>query len=188
MGVWNAIECWFLQRLVLGISSSVGTLALSLRPLYSNISLLSFLLSWGIPILTVQECQSYSQFHNRNYLSQIWQRAFARFLILPGELHLGGPKPNCRESSSETVVQIRILFGMTVDQVLRKKVMLAWDVCKPWAPPYLIPFLDAGHFHFNHLPFLPRPLFRLNKDLKQLIWLKICQMNLKRSRSIKTTL
>ena len=47
------------------------------------------------PILTVQECQSYSQFHNRNYLSQIWQRAFARFLILPGELHLGGPKPNC---------------------------------------------------------------------------------------------
>ena len=36
MGVWNAIECWFLQRLVLGIRSSVGTLAL---PLYSNISL-----------------------------------------------------------------------------------------------------------------------------------------------------
>ena len=28
-------------------------------------------------------------------LSQTWQRAFARFLILPGELHLGGPKPNC---------------------------------------------------------------------------------------------
>ena len=51
--------------------------------------------SWGIPILTVQECQSYSQFHNCNYLSQIWQRAFARFLILPGELHLGGPEPNC---------------------------------------------------------------------------------------------
>ena len=46
MGVWNAIECWFLQRLVLGIifRSSVGTLALPLRPLYSNISLLSFLL------------------------------------------------------------------------------------------------------------------------------------------------
>ena len=52
-------------------------------------------ISWGIPILTVQECQSYSQFHNCNYLSQIWQRAFAHFLILPGELHLGGPKPNC---------------------------------------------------------------------------------------------
>ena len=46
-----------------------------------------------IPILIVQECQSYSQFHNCNYhyLSQIWQRAFARFLILPGELHLGVP-------------------------------------------------------------------------------------------------
>ena len=28
MGVWNAIECWFLQCLVLGIRSSVGTLAL----------------------------------------------------------------------------------------------------------------------------------------------------------------
>ena len=93
IGVWNAIECWFLQRLVLGIRSSIGTLALPLRPLYSNISLLSFFL--GIPILTVQECQSYSQFHNCNYLSQIWQRAFARFLILPGELHLGDPKPNC---------------------------------------------------------------------------------------------
>ena len=37
MGVWNAIECWILQRLVLGIRSSVGTLALPLRPLYSNI-------------------------------------------------------------------------------------------------------------------------------------------------------
>ena len=24
MGVWNAIECWFLQHLVLGIRSSVG--------------------------------------------------------------------------------------------------------------------------------------------------------------------
>ena len=47
------------------------------------------------PFETVQECQSYSQFHNCNNLSQIWQRAFARFLILPGELHLGGPKPNC---------------------------------------------------------------------------------------------
>ena len=34
MGVWNAIECWFLQRLVLGIRSSVGTLALPLRPLF----------------------------------------------------------------------------------------------------------------------------------------------------------
>ena len=34
-------------------------------------------------------------YHNCNYLSQIWQRAFACFLILPGELHLGGPKPNC---------------------------------------------------------------------------------------------
>ena len=32
MGVWNAIECWFLQRLVLGIRSSVGTLALPLSP------------------------------------------------------------------------------------------------------------------------------------------------------------
>ena len=44
MGVWNAIECWFLACLVLRIRSSVGTLALPLRPLYSNISLLSFLL------------------------------------------------------------------------------------------------------------------------------------------------
>ena len=29
MGVWNAIECWFLQRLVLGIRSSVGTLVIN---------------------------------------------------------------------------------------------------------------------------------------------------------------
>ena len=95
MGVWNATERRFLQRLALGIRSSVGTLALPLRPLYSNISLFLSSFSWGIPIWIVQGCQSYSQFHNCNYLSQIWQRAFARFLILPGELHLGGPKPNC---------------------------------------------------------------------------------------------
>ena len=85
----------FLQCLVLGIRSSVGTLALPLRPLYSIISLLSFLHFLRDSHLIVQECQSYSKFHNCNYLSQIWQRAFARFPILPGELHLGGPKPNC---------------------------------------------------------------------------------------------
>ena len=101
MGVWNAIECWFLQRLVLGIRSSVGTLALPLRPLYSNISLLSFLPFLRDSHLTVQECQSYSQFHNSNYLSQIWQRAFAGFLILPGELHLGGGGGGGRGSQTE---------------------------------------------------------------------------------------
>ena len=36
MGVWNAIECWFRQRLVLGIRSSVGTLALPLSKKISN--------------------------------------------------------------------------------------------------------------------------------------------------------
>ena len=36
MGIWNVIECWFLQCLVLGIRSSVRTLALPLRPLYST--------------------------------------------------------------------------------------------------------------------------------------------------------
>ena len=43
----GSLKChrgWFLARLVLGIRSSVGTLALPVRPLYSNISLLSFLL------------------------------------------------------------------------------------------------------------------------------------------------
>ena len=79
----------------LGIRSFVGTLALPSRPLYSNISLLFFLLFLRDSHFNVQECQSYSQFHNCNYLSQIWQRAFARFLILPGALHLGGPEPNC---------------------------------------------------------------------------------------------
>ena len=44
MGVWNALECWFLPHLVLGIRSSVGILTLPLRPLYSDISLLSVLL------------------------------------------------------------------------------------------------------------------------------------------------
>ena len=38
-GVWNAFECWFLPRLVLGIRSSVGILALPLRPLYSSMSI-----------------------------------------------------------------------------------------------------------------------------------------------------
>ena len=56
------------------------------RHLYS---LSSF--SRGIPILTVQECQTYSQFHNCNYLSRIWLRAFSSFLILPEELHLRVP-------------------------------------------------------------------------------------------------
>ena len=42
-GSLKAIECWFQQRLVLGIRSSVVTMALPVRPLYSNISLLSFL-------------------------------------------------------------------------------------------------------------------------------------------------
>ena len=42
----------------------------------------------GFPV-TVQQCQSYSQFHNCNYLSRMWLRAFARFLILPEELQLG---------------------------------------------------------------------------------------------------
>ena len=50
-----------------------------------------FLEGFPFYLVIVQACQSYSQFHNCNYLSQIWQRAFARFLILPGELHLGVP-------------------------------------------------------------------------------------------------
>ena len=44
VGIWNAMECWFLQRLVLGTRSPVGILALPFRPLYSNMSRLSFLL------------------------------------------------------------------------------------------------------------------------------------------------
>ena len=99
MGVWNAIECWFLQTPSFGdkvICWYTGFTFKTFIQQYKSICLSS--LSWGIPILIVQECQSYSQIHNCNYLSQIWQRAFARFLILPGELHLvggGGPKPNC---------------------------------------------------------------------------------------------
>ena len=42
----------------------------------------------GVAVLTVQECQSYSQFHNCNFMSRIWLRAFSRFLILPKDLHL----------------------------------------------------------------------------------------------------
>ena len=110
MGVWNAIECWFLARLVLGIRSSVGTLALPLRHLYSNICLLSFLLFFRVPISTVQKCQSYSQFHNCNYLSRIWLRAFARFLILPEELYLGGPKPNCHNPGLGAPILYKLLL------------------------------------------------------------------------------
>ena len=94
----GSLEC---HRVLIPTTPSFGDKVIcwytgfTFKTLYSNISLLSFLLSWGIPILIVQECQSYSQFHNCNYLSQIWQRAFARFLILPRELHLVGPKPNC---------------------------------------------------------------------------------------------
>ena len=78
----------------LGIRSSVGTLALPLRPFHSNMSPLSFLLflrnsHFNYPRMPVILPVSF------NYLSQIWQRAFARFLILPGELYLGDPKPNC---------------------------------------------------------------------------------------------
>ena len=57
-----------------GIRSSVGTLALPLRPFYSNISLLSFLLFLRDSHFNRPRMQSYSQFHNCNYLSQIWQR------------------------------------------------------------------------------------------------------------------
>ena len=110
MGVWNAFECWFLPRLVFGISSSVGILALPLRPLYSNISLLSFLLFLRIPNLTVQECQSYSQFHICNFLSQIWLRAVAHFLILPEELHLGVPKLNCHTPGPGTPILCKLLL------------------------------------------------------------------------------
>ena len=79
---------------ILGIRSSVGTLALPLKPLHSNMSLLSFLFflrnsHFNCPRMPVILPVSF------NYLSQIWQRAFARFLILPGELYLGDPKPNC---------------------------------------------------------------------------------------------
>ena len=76
------------HRVLISTTSSFGDkviywyTGLPLRPLYNSIRLLSFLLLLRIPILTVQECQSYSQFHNCNYLS--------RFLILPKELHLGG--------------------------------------------------------------------------------------------------
>ena len=104
MRVWNATEYWFLQCLVLGIRSSVG------HPLYSNISLLSFLLFLRDSHLTVQECQSYFQFHNCNYLSQIWQRAYARFLILPWELHLRGPKPNCHNPGLGAPILYKLLL------------------------------------------------------------------------------
>ena len=89
MGFWNAFECLFLPRLVLRIRTSVGILDLPLRP-YTAV--LDYCLSscyLGIPILTVQECQSYTQFHIY-FLSRICLRAFARFLILPEELHLAG--------------------------------------------------------------------------------------------------
>ena len=42
-------RCCFLQRLVMGIRSSVGTLALPLRPLYCNISLVFFPFLEGFP-------------------------------------------------------------------------------------------------------------------------------------------
>ena len=90
MGIWNALECWFLPHLVLGIRSSVGILALPLRPLYSSISLLSFLLFLRDSHFNCPRMQSYFQFHNCKFLSWIWLLAFARFLILPEDLHRGG--------------------------------------------------------------------------------------------------
>ena len=50
--------------------------------------------SLGIPILIIQVCQTYSQFHRCSSLIQIWQRAFAHFLIPPEEQHLVDPKQN----------------------------------------------------------------------------------------------
>ena len=58
--------------------SSVGNLALPFRPLYNNMSLLSFLLFLRV----VQECQSYSQFHKHNFLSQTLPLDFEPFPIL----------------------------------------------------------------------------------------------------------
>ena len=52
-----------------GMRSFVGKLA-------AVMSLLS-----SIPIVLVQECQSYSRFHSYSHLMQIRQQAFARFLI-----------------------------------------------------------------------------------------------------------
>ena len=90
MGVWNAIECWFLACLVLGIRSSVGTLALPLRPLYSDISLLSFLLFFRDSHFN---CPRMS--HTPSFITVITCHESGCFLILPEELHLGGLKPNC---------------------------------------------------------------------------------------------
>ena len=56
----------------------------------------------------VQECQSYSQFHNCSYLLRIWQRALARFLVPPEELHLAGPKPNCHTPGLDAPVLCKL--------------------------------------------------------------------------------
>ena len=95
MGVWNAIECWFLPRLDLGIKSSAGILALPFRPLYSSISLLSFLLFLRDSHFNCPRMQVIFPFQNCNFPLRIWLCAFARFLFFPEELHLGAPTPNC---------------------------------------------------------------------------------------------
>ena len=63
--------------------------------------------SWGIPILTVQECQSYSQFHICNFLSQIWLHAFARFLRRTTP---GGPKLNCHSPGPGAPILCKLLL------------------------------------------------------------------------------
>ena len=63
VGIWNAMECWFLQRLVLGTRSPVGILALPFRPLYSNMSRLSV---WGGGVVLFNNTKSddYKLQHN----------------------------------------------------------------------------------------------------------------------------
>ena len=88
MKVWNAIECWFLPRIVLGIRSSVSILALPLRPLYSSTSLLTFLLFLRDSHFNCQRMPVILPVTNLT----------ARFCTLSNSSWRttpGGPKPNC---------------------------------------------------------------------------------------------
>ena len=91
MGVWNAVEFWFLARLVLGIRSSVGTLALPSRPLYSNMSIVFPAFPEGFPF----QLSKNVTFKTTKLYSASKRLAGTSFVLLKATY---SPNPNPRSS------------------------------------------------------------------------------------------
>ena len=77
-----------------GIRSSVGTLASPFRTLYNIWVYCLSSVSWGLPILNVQEYQSYSQFHSCSSLLEILRLDFEIFRVRLEAYDPRSPKQN----------------------------------------------------------------------------------------------